>query len=177
MIVTYNGMGGHRAISFAGDLLLGPEPPSFGTAIRLIEMYCHIDDPKPRAPTLGPLLTRYRARVKTMPLGTFYRKPKRAELAFHSSLRPKKSLIEYDSSPASLADVSMVRTVYREIASALELIRRKIKPSDDFDTGMFLSYIQDRAAMLDASSAQTVLNLLRELRVAEQTRVAGKRPV
>jgi hypothetical protein len=176
MIVTYNSMGGHRAISYAGALLLGPKPPSFGTAISLIEVYCHIDGPEPPAPTLGPLLTRYRARVKTMPLGTFYRQPKRVELALHSSLRPKKRLVGYDPSPASPADVAMVRTVYTEIASTFDLLRRKVKTTDDFDVERFLSYIRERAAELHASSAKTVLGSLHELRVAEQMRVAANRP-
>jgi hypothetical protein len=177
MVVTYNSVGGHRAISYAGALLLGPDPALFGTAISSMDIYCHIDDPDPPRTNQRPLLTRYCARVNTMPSATFYRKPKRIELAFHSVLRPKKSLIRYDPRPASRADVPLVRTIYREIATALEILRRKIKGSDGFDVETFLSKVRANVVALDDSSTQDILDRLGVLRSAERQRVAANQAV
>jgi hypothetical protein len=173
-LVSYNSMGGHRALSFTGMLLLGPSAPDFGATFTEIEVYYHIDDPDAPAPTLEELLERYQERIKTMPWAKLYRRYKRIDLVLHSSLQLEKSPIGYNPKPAVLAEIPWVRTLYREIEAALGLIRqKKYKPTDDFNAAKLLAYLAQRVKELDALPDQEVLELLQELRAAEEQRVAA----
>ena len=171
LIVTYNAMGGHGALTFTGELLLGEAPPSFGHAVDLIEAYCHVDDSGRGIPFL---LRRYHERVKTMPFATFYRKPKRIDLAFHSSLKSGNRLLDCRCQGATLGDVPMVRTVYKEMASAMEVVRDRPKPSDDFDASAFLDFIHRRVGELDRASDSTILQMIQRFRELEKQRVASR---
>lgn len=176
-LVSYNGMGGHHTLSFVGDLLLGLPRPSFGTAVGQIEAYAHLDSDGSTLPTLERLRQRFRDRVATMPQAWFRRKTKRIELAYHSRLGSADDLLKGKSRRTGSKDIPLIRRAYSELAAALEVVRKRVRPTDDFDTAGFFELLSNREKMFNAASDREVLKWLRESQEMERQRVAANRPV
>jgi hypothetical protein len=172
-LVSYNAMGGHPALSFAGDLLLGRPAPAFGSAVRQIEAYAHLDGDGPTLPTLEPLRERFRERVARMPQAWFRRKTKRIEVAYLSRLGSADDLIAGKPRRTGLGDVLLVRRACTELTAALDAARKRIAAADDFDADAFFAFLSSREKVIDAASDRDVLRWLREAQEAERQRIAA----
>ena len=158
-LVWYNGMGGHPAISYAGDFLLLDGYNSYGSGIETIEFYPHIPSSH-RAQSLEMLHARFDERVRKLPKSWIKRKLRRIEIAYNSELGTQEELVgeqelEFPPSRFSLA--------CHEIVLALKIVESKIKPSDDIHWTELKSHFALRLKHLPKTEIelQTILQQLR----------------
>jgi hypothetical protein len=158
-LVWYNGMGGHPAISYAGDFLLLDGYNSYGSGIESIEVYPHIPSSH-RTQSLEMLHARFDERVRKLPKSWIKRKLRRIEIAYNSELGTQEELVgeqqlEFPSSRFSLA--------CHEIVLALKIVESKIKSSDDIHWTELKSHFDLRLKQLPKTDIelQTTLQQLR----------------
>ncbi len=169
-IVTYNEGGGHPAISYLGDYLLLGAPASFGSAIENVDIYAHFQSKERPKSTLESLADRFRTRIETLPLLWFKRKRRLIEIAYFCKFAYAEDVFEPKSKRLSL---SLFHEGCREIVTALSLIQKRLKRSDDFDFGAFDSYLQRRLDELP-TSVPALRTVLEELWAIEQQRIAAR---
>src|SRR5687768_3652888 len=144
---TYNGMVGHPDLLLVGDLLFPASSPSFGDSIAGFDVYAHVELAGQPLPGLESMLERFHARLATLPLSWLRRKQRLVEVAYHSRLGGAVELFENETAPA---EVSTIRTAYREIADVLaERVRKSVKRSDGFDVEGFGAFLRSRRTTLD----------------------------
>jgi hypothetical protein len=158
-LVWYNGMGGHPAISYAGDFLLLDGSNSYGSGIESIEFYPHIPSSH-RIQSLEMLHARFDERVRELPKSWIKRKLRRIEISYNSELGTEEELVgerqsEFPPSRFSLA--------CHEIVLALKIVESKIKPSDDIHWTKLKSHFDLRLKQLPKTDIelQTTLQQLR----------------
>ena len=171
-LVSYNGLGGHPVLSFAGDVLLGPTVPHFGDAVVELDVYPHLPSGEPPPPSLADMSDRFRERLATLPRVWFRRKKRLIEVAYRSRLGTAEALAGL---AGGAADVSLLRDACAEITAALDLVRDAVKPCDDFDAQGLLSFARGRQSALERASDREVLEVLVALQEAERRRVAALR--
>jgi hypothetical protein len=171
-LVSYNGLGGHPALSFAGDVLLGPSVPHFGDAVVELDIYPHLPSGEPPPPSLADMSDRFRERLATLPRVWFRRKKRLIEVAYRSRLGTAEALA---GRAGGAADVSLLRDACAEITATLDLIRDAVKPRDDFDAEGLLRFVRGRQSELERASDRAVLEVLVALRESERRRVAALR--
>lgn len=158
-LVWYNGMGGHPAISYAGDFLLLGGANSYGSGIESIEFYPHIPSSH-RNQSLEMLSIRFDERVRELPKSWIKRKLRRIEISYNSELGTEEQLVGKGQLAFSPSQFSLA---CREIVSALNVVERKIKPSDDIRWTELKSHFDRRLEQLPEKDVelQTTLQLLR----------------
>ena len=169
-LVTYNGMGGHPALSFVGDFLLLEAPTSFGEALATVDIYAHLQSSGPPLETLKSLRERFRERLKTLPLAWFRRKKCLLEIAYFSRVGTAEELLEQESKVISLIQFC---DACREVVSLLSIIRKRLKKGDDFDKEALDSYLLRRLTELP-TSVEELKVVLHDLRVREQQTIATR---
>ena len=174
MLVAYNGMGGHSAISYVGDLLCGVEMPSFGPAVIRIDAYPRLESAVV-APGLESMKLRYDKQMKKLPLAWFRRKTRRFDITYRSRLGDAAELLDGRPRPLNLEDAKLVRIAYRELVEALGIIAPRVRSSDEFDADSFLAFVGGRALVLDRVSDQDLVESIRVLREQEQIRIRGRK--
>ncbi len=98
-------MGGHPAISFAGDFLLFGGSNRYGSGIESIEFYPHIPSSQ-RNQSLEMLHARFDERVQELPKSWIKRKLRRIEISYNSELGTEEELVgegQSEFSPSSFA--------------------------------------------------------------------------
>jgi len=171
-LVSYDGLGGHPALSFAGDVLLGPSPPHFGGAVAEVDMYPHLPSGESPPTSMAAMSERFRERLATLPRVWFRRKKRLVEIAYRSRLGAAEALA---GRAGGAADVSLLRDACAEITDALELVRGAVKAPDDFDAEEFLRFVRGRQSALERAADREVLEALVALQEAERRRVAALR--
>lgn len=83
-LVWFNGMGGHPAISYAGEFLLLGRSDHYGSAFEKMEFYPHIPSSE-RSAHLETLWTRFDERIRDLPKVWIKRKLRRVEFAYMSA--------------------------------------------------------------------------------------------
>ena len=158
-LVWYNGMGGHPAISYAGEFLLLGRANLFGSAFEKMEFYPHIPSLHPNQ-TLLELHARFDERVRELPRSWIKRKLRRIEISYSSELGTEEDLVGERQSEFSPSQFSLA---CHEIVSALNIVERKIKPSDDIHWTELKSHFDGRLKQLPktAIELQTTLQQLR----------------
>jgi hypothetical protein len=129
-IVTYNGMAAGPCADRCVEHLMAGAPPSFGAAIERIDIYAHCQIREPINVLLSFMYERFQDRLTTLPFLRFRRKPRLFEIGYVSGFIYAKALFSSNGVALAPADFNCL---CREFAAALSLVRRRIRPSDDFD--------------------------------------------
>ncbi|QEF99151.1 hypothetical protein Mal15_32110 [Stieleria maiorica] len=131
---TYNTSGGSCLYGYAGDLLTA-HIDDYGTAIKEIEVVaCLRSKTRKFRPTLEGLFDQFHAYIDSLPRITFQRKNKRVKIEFRSEH------FTADDEESRNATPEQQMTAADEVAQALAMLRKRIKPSDDFDVERFLAH-------------------------------------
>jgi len=130
---TYNTFGGNDSYSLVANLLterLG----DYGAGVESIEMtgYLRSATRNPR-PTLEGLFDQHHSYLSKLPTITFRRKLKRVEICFLSEHFTADDAKGWNPSPEKC------QIAAGEMANALLLLRKRIKPEDDFNVERFLT--------------------------------------
>jgi uncharacterized protein YfeS len=130
---SYNSYGGSCIYTFVGSLLTS-RLDNYGSAVESVELIaCLRSRTREFLPTLEELFNRFHEYVKQLPQVTFRRQLKRIEVNFLS----ERFFAEDDAEWKPSAE--KCNTAADEVAEVLPLLRKRIKPTDDFDTERFLS--------------------------------------
>jgi hypothetical protein len=157
---SYNSYGGSSIFSFVGDLLTA-RLGDYGSAVESIELIaCLPSRTRKFLPTLEKMFDQFHEYVKTLPQITFRRKLKRIELIFLS-----KHFFA-DDGEAQKPSAQKCNTVGEEVAEALPLLKKRIKPTDDFALDHFLADASE-ATVLKLDKADSIsLSLCNEAAIA-----------
>jgi len=138
---TYNTYGGNSSISLVGQFLeLGI--PSFGEAIKELEIHVYFKGGVAKK-SLESLFKQYHEFVEKLPSTKFYRKKSRFELNFLSELGGAEIVSGYGPAKHGLFNDSA-----EEIASAVSMLKPKIKKTDHFKYEEFILFIQNKISQL-----------------------------
>lgn len=165
-IVWYNGMGGGRAASLSGDFLLLNSTQLFGKAFDSIELFAHVPS-KTIAPDLASLAARFDARTQKLPRVWLKRKLRRIEIAYNSKLGFAEDIVNMTRPVASIEAFTIA---CHEIAYNIELLRGKLKASEDVELDALLQHFQSRMRYIPNSEDELV-STVESLRKSE----AGRR--
>ena len=129
---TYNTFGGSAIFSFVGDQLM-VQLGEYGGAVNSIEITAYLRSPtRNPLPTLEGIFDRYHEYLKSLPKITFWRKLKRVEIGF---LSDSFTVTDKEGWHPSV-EKSFVAA--REVSEVLPLLKKRVKPDDDFETARFL---------------------------------------
>jgi hypothetical protein len=165
-LVWYNGMGGHPAISFAGDFLLFGGSNSYGSGIESIEFYPHIPSSQ-RNQSIEMLHARFDDRVQRLPKSWIKRKLRRIEISYNSELGTEEELVGERQSEFSPRSFSLA---CHEIVLALNIVDSKIKPSDDIHWTELKSHFDGRLKQLPKTEIE-LQTTLQQLRLVDRKRL------
>jgi uncharacterized protein YfeS len=131
---SYNSFGGSYIFSLVGELLAA-RLNDYGSGVEFVELVaCLRSRTRKFPPTLEDMFDRFHDHfVRELPLVTFRRKLKRIEITFLS-----EHFYEGDDARRK-ASPGKYKTAAEEVAGALPLLKRRIKPTDDFDADRFLA--------------------------------------
>ena len=135
--VSYRQLGSHRALS--GAWLAPFENPSlsFGTAIEEIAAYAWVRPRNGPLPEFESLYDRFETNFPLVPKIWFRRKKRLVEIAYATRLGAEEDLL---GDPCLRLTPSLFREGCEELTTILKLLRKSIKPSDDFDIDAFLAF-------------------------------------
>ncbi|HEY7330941.1 MAG TPA: hypothetical protein VH592_25105 [Gemmataceae bacterium] len=129
---TYNTYGGSLLFSAVGDLLT-TRLEDYGSGVESIELIACLPHRRRKfLSTLGELFDQHHKFLKTFPYVAFRRKLKRVEMSFRSEHFFAED--EEDGKPSA----KTYSVAAEEVAAALPLLKKRIKPTDDFDVERFL---------------------------------------
>lgn len=164
-LVWYNDMGGHPAISYAGEFLLFGGSNRYGSAIESIEFYPHIPSSH-RNPSVEVLHARFDERVRELPKSWIKRKLRRIEISYNSELGTEEELVGERQSEFSPSQFSLA---CHEIVIALKFVESKIKPSDNIHWTEIKSYFDGRLKQLPKTETE-LQTTLQQLRLQDRNR-------
>jgi hypothetical protein len=144
-IVFYDGMGTGPSLRLCVDFLLMNAPPSFGSAIKQVDIYAHCRSRGRIKKTLDSMSERFRVWVQTLPKVWFRRKSQLFEIAYFSRLLYFKEMFGSNRRPL---DLRYFITFCQEFGSVLMMIEERLKPTDDFDLTAFRTHIEQRLSDL-----------------------------
>lgn len=165
-LVWYNGMGGHPAITYAGDFLLLGGANSYGSGIESIEFYPHISSSH-RNQSLELQHARFDERVRELPKSWIKRKLRLIEISYNSELGTEEELIGERQSDFSPSQFSVA---CHEIVLALNLVENKIKPSDDIRWTELKSHFDLRLKQLPKTKIE-LQSTLQQLKIERRKRL------
>jgi uncharacterized protein YfeS len=144
---TYLRYGGLSPYSYIDDLLNAQLKKKYGSAVKTIEIYPRLPVPEPSRPTSSDYFDGWQKALEELPYLAFRRKLYRFELAFcskHFNASEMDDWSQWDNGKRIVPKISVeaIRLAGDEIKEALQLIRKRIKPSDDFDVGRFLADVE-----------------------------------
>jgi uncharacterized protein YfeS len=130
---SYDTYGASCIYSFVADLLT-IRLDNYGNDIESIELFAHLRSPirNPR-PTLEGLFDEFHEYLKRLPTITFRRNRKRVEIRFLS-----KHIVDTDDDEWK-PSADQCNIAAGEVATALQLLKKRIKPTDEFDIERFLA--------------------------------------
>lgn len=130
---TYNTFGGSTLYGSAGDLLTS-RLDEYGSAIDEIEVVAFLRSSSRKfRPTLERLFDQFHEDIELLPRITFRRKLNRVKIEFLSSHFTADDEKHRNATP----EQRMVAA--QEVAEVLPLLRKRVKPADDFDVERFLA--------------------------------------
>ncbi len=165
-LVWYNGMGGHPAISYAGEFLLLGRSETYGSAFETMECYPHIPSFH-RQQSLEVLQARFDKRVRELPKSWIKRKLRRIEVSYNSGLGTEEDLVGEPQSELSPGQFSIA---CHEIVSALDIVESKIKRSDDIHWAELKSHFDGRLKQLPKTEIE-LQTTLKQLRLEDRKRL------
>jgi len=152
-------MGGHPAISFAGEYLLMNSAHSYGSSFDSIEFYPHVPS-RFHDTTLSTLLDRFQERIRDLPRSWVKRKLRRIEISYNSQLGYEEELVGEGQLRPSVSQFSLA---CHEVSAAINIIKKQLKNSDDFALDKLQEHFETRLRLLPKTEAelQAVLQVLR----------------
>ena len=162
-------MGGHPAISFAGDYLLMDSAGSYGSAFDSIEFYPHVPS-RVCDPNFGTLLDRFQEHIRDLPRSWVKRKSRRIEISYNSQLGYEEELIGEGQLRPSVAQFSLA---CHEVSTALNTVKQKLKNSDDFALDRLQQHFEKRLEVLPKTEAELV-EVLKVLRAEDRKRLVPR---
>ena len=162
-LVWYNGMGGHLAISFAGDFLLLGTSESYGLSFDALEFYPHIPS-EHRLPGLDFMSARFDKRIRELPKAWIKRKQRYIEVSYNSQLGTQEELVGEKYQVCSTAQFSLA---CHEIESALKVVEKRIQTLDDLKLDVLRTHFRERLQQLPRTEHE-LLTTLEQLRLAER---------
>lgn len=172
-VVTYLRGGGWSPYSYIDDLLNTRLKTEYGSAVKTIEIYPRLPVPKRLRPTSDDYFDGWQKALEELPYIAFRRKLNRFEVAFRSTHFDSADMDEWWGDKSKRTEeftLEAIRVAKDEIREALQLIRKRIKPSDDFDVVRFLADVE--AALENASTSRTEWNALAKSSEKEQQTIA-----
>jgi uncharacterized protein YfeS len=145
---TYNSYGSHSTISLV-PIFLMRGAADFGPAISQLILTFHFPHSGPPRETLEGLFDQYAESLRKLPTVTFRRQRGHADIRIASTLMDGA-----DWDRMRKPSVSLFRGAAVETVGALTLLRKRIKPSDQFDLGAFLAHCELAQARLPATDAE-----------------------
>jgi uncharacterized protein YfeS len=130
---SYNTYGGSSIFSFVGDFLTA-RLGDYGSAVESIELIaCLRSRTRTFLPTLEEMFDQFHEYVKRLPQVTFRRKLKRIEIIFLS-----EHFFSQDDETWKPSAKKCNRAA-EEVAGALTLVKKRLKPADDFNVERLLA--------------------------------------
>lgn len=169
MAKSYNCYGGHTTLSSIGSfLLLGAD--DFGGAIKELTVTLYFRDSGPPKKTLEHLLEMHNSYRSKLPKITYRKAKRKLEIDVASELMDGR-----DWKPSPLPSLSLFRLGVDEICSALSLMQKRIKSTDDFDLNAFLCHCNTAQQRIPASE-QELQGVFTELAAVEKAKRDVKSP-
>lgn len=164
-LVWFNGMGGHPAISYAGEFLLLGRSDIYGSAFEKMEFYPHIPSSE-RNDHLEKLRTRFDERVRKLPKVWIKRKLHRIEVSYMSELGIKEELFGERQSVFTARQFSLA---CQELVSVLDLFDSQIKRSDDIQLAELKTHFYERLQQMPRTEIE-LQAALQQLKLEEHKR-------
>lgn len=144
MVVTFLRGGGLSPFSYIDNLLNTRLAKTYGAAVTTIEIYPRLPVPERLRPSSDNYFDRWQKSLEELPCLAFRRKLKRLELAFCSQHFNAAEMDDWDQWNNGKRiipkfGIEAIRLAGDEVKEALQLIRKRIKPSDDFEAVRFLA--------------------------------------
>jgi len=162
----YNSFGGHATLSLVGSFI-SMGSPDFGSGVTEIEFHPYFRSTEPANKTLENMYVKYHASLEELPRLRFLRKKQRITFDFNSKIATAEQISKFD--PPQL---ELFLGFYHEVHTAIRDIKKKIKPSDEFDVDKFLAWVESKKADLpdNESDLKETADVLK--RYEEQRRTA-----
>ena len=144
----------------------------FGEAVAEIEITANLrsEHSKPRK-TLERLFAQHHKYIESLPKVTFRRKRKKLEIVFLSDHFTE----EDDKVRKTTTNAENLNVAAKEVASAIDLIRKRLKRTDNFDTDRFLRHVVE-VLEHGLATEQEWDDVQAEARKIEQAILATKSP-
>lgn len=146
-IHTYNTYGGHSTVSLVGDYL-GLGSLSFGDAINELEIHVYFEGGTPNN-NLQSLFDQYNNFIQDLPNSKFYRKKGRFELNLLSATGDASVVSRYGP-----PNFPLFVKIAKEVASNIDMLKLKVKKSDDFNLNAFFEFIHSKVNQLPQSEEE-----------------------
>jgi uncharacterized protein YfeS len=166
--VTYLRGGGLSPYSYVVAFLttrLG----QYGKAITSVELYPRLPLPAGSEPVDDDYFDRWQSALEKLPFVSFLRKQKRIEIAFRSNHFNAADMDNWGIT------AERIRLAGEDIAEALQLVRKRVKSTDDFDVDRFLSDVT-LALQIPIGSMTEWNRLLKVKREKDRAEYAAKSP-
>ncbi len=117
--------------------------PDFGSGVTEIELHPYFRSTQPAKKTLENMYVKYHASLEDLPRLRFLRKKQRITIDFNSMIATAEEISKFG--PPQL---ELFLEFYHEVHTVLRDIKKKIKPSDEFDVDKFLAWVDRKKADL-----------------------------
>ena len=169
MAQTYNTYGSDLTLSLISDLLL-EDAEDFGSAVSELTVTFHFPHTGKALRTLEQMFADFHANRRSLPKVVFRRKRGQASIDIASELVDGKNSERRPALSLPLFKAGVVETL-----AALELLKKRLTPKDDFNLEAFLTHCEDAQTRLP-STAQELASFAAECEKRRAARDAAMSP-
>jgi uncharacterized protein YfeS len=169
MARTYNTYGGHSTLSLISDFLLG-DAEDFGSALSELTVTFHFPHTGQARSTLEQMFGDFHANRQSLPKVVFRRKRGQASIDIASELLDGKDWEQKRGLSLPLFKAGVAETII-----ALELLKKRLTPKDDFNLEAFLAHCHEAQTRLP-STAEELSSFAAECKKRQAARYAMKSP-
>jgi uncharacterized protein YfeS len=170
MARTYNAYGGHSTLSLISDFLLG-DADDFGLAISELTVTFHFPHTGQARSTLEQMFANFHANRQSLPKVVFRRKRGQASIDIASELLDGKDWKQR----RGLLSLPLFKGGVAETIAAVELLKKRLTPKDDFELEAFLAHCRSSQARLP-STAEELASLAAESKKRHAARRSAMSP-
>src|SRR5262249_41806890 len=169
MARTYNTYGGHSTLSLISDFLLA-DADNFGSAVSELTVTFHFPHTGQARSTLEQMFADFHANRKSLPKVVFRRKRGQASIDIASELLDGKNWEQRRGLSLPLFKAGVAETI-----AALELLKKRLTPKDDFNLEAFLAHCSRAQTRLPAT-AEELASFAAECQKRQAARYAAMTP-
>lgn len=169
MARTYNTYGGHSTLSLISDFLLGDDD-DFGSALSELTVTFHFPHTGEPRNTLERMFADFHANRQSLPKVVFRRKRGQASIDIASELLDGK-----DWEHRRGLSLPLFKAAVAETIDALELLKKRLAPKDDFSLDAFLAHCRNAQTRLP-STAEGLASFVAECKTRQAARYAAMSP-